>query len=92
MNFTLNGIIATVASIALGVVLIGVLFWAITSSNESNARWAQWCADQGGHVDTAYSTGVGYAFGNGKSGSGGVVVTSSSTTYCIGPNGIVGVR
>ena len=84
---TRDGIVAS----AIAGVLTLVLIWAFVQLQAEHDRWVAWCAGVGGHVisDSDTATGVGYAVGNGPSGSGGVVVTTTTTTdyYCLSETG-----
>ena len=74
------------AEYALVVALIGVVVLVVLGGDDFQA-WAVWCGEQGGRVADQHSTGVGYSYGNGQAGSGGVVVTSSTTYFCLSPDG-----
>lgn len=78
---------------AIAVIIVAVLMWG----GEAQAKWEADCLAVGGHVisDSDTAVGVGYAPGNGKPGSGGMVVTVTPSTkyYCLNEQGgIVGIR
>lgn len=71
------------AEYALVAALIGIIaiVVVILLSGDNFQEWAVWCGEQGGRVADQHATGLGSA------GSGGVVVTSSTTYFCLSPDG-----
>ena len=77
-------VVAVVVAVALFVV------WLIGAAVRSDSTYAEWCQAQGGHVDSTSHTSVVNTFTNGAVGVGTV---TTSTTFCLGPNGnIIDVR
>lgn len=75
---------ALVAMVAGTVLALGVLAWIIVISVQGQARWDDWCMEQGGRVDSSTSHGYGWTTVNGKQTYAPVTTT---TRYCLTDDG-----